>query len=334
MKKISVIIPVYNAEEYLHRCVDSIIVQSYKHLEIILVNDGSIDSSGEICEQYKMQDDRIKVIHKNNGGQSSARNLGIQEASGDYVAFVDSDDWIAEDIYEHCINLIETRHYDVVDFKVVFDNGEAREWVQKNSYNTRQLEGKEILRDYLFRGQTEKAPFSPCRKLYKRSLFETIRFPEGKVNEDIATNYKILMNCNRIIVTNKIGYYYFQNSKSTTRDGLKKRDFDLLDACEELLMLTQNESYKDIKYLARVKYARSYFSLLAKVAFYGFEDEKINQKKVIGELTEKLRQNYFLLMKSPMPFNRKLMVTALCLNIRFLSVPLKIYKRLIKEVSI
>lgn len=328
MAKISVIIPVYNAEKYLYRCIDSVINQTYNNLEIILVDDGSTDSSGKICDLYKAKDERIKVIHKKNGGQSTARNRGIESSSGDYIVFVDSDDWIAEDIYEHCIQLAEREQCDVVDFKVAFTSGEVEKLQWKTSYATELIEEKEILRNYLLKGQTETAPFSPCRKLYKRSLFEKIRFPEGKINEDIATNYRILMNCRKLVETNKIGYYYFQNSASTTRNGLRKRDFNLLDACEELKTLTKNEDYTDIKYLAEVKYARSYFSLLAKIAFYGIDDKDLNRREVISNLTKKLRKNYLLLMKSPMPLNRKLMVTALCIDIKCLSIPLYLYKRI------
>jgi glycosyltransferase involved in cell wall biosynthesis len=333
MGKISVIIPVYNTEKYLYRCIDSVIKQTHKNLEIILVDDGSTDNSGKICDWYKNKDSRIRVIHKKNAGQSSARNIGIELATGDYIVFVDSDDWIAENIYEHCIELAETKKCDIVDFKVVFTSDETKKFEPKTVYTTELIEGKEILRNYLLKGQTEVAPFSPCRKLYKRSLFQTIRFPEGKINEDIATNYRILMNCRKLVVTNKIGYYYFQNSASTTRNGLRKRDFNLLDVCEELQILTKNENYTDIKYLVEVKYARSYFSLLAKVAFYGIDDKELNMKEVISKLTKKLRQNYFLLMNSPMPLNRKLMVTALCINIKCLSIPLYIYKWVSKEVK-
>lgn len=326
MLKISVIVPIYNTGKYLHRCLESILAQTYKKLEIILVDDGSTDNSGKICNYYAQKDERIKVIHKKNGGQSSARNAGLDIASGDYISFVDSDDWIVEDIYEYCIDLIKTMNCDVVDFKCMFTNGEVIKLSTKTTYKVEKIESKEILRDYLLRGQTEKTPFSTCRKIYKRSLFEVIRFPEGKINEDIVTNYKVLMNCKKLVHTDKIGYYYFQDSKSTTRNGLKKRDFDLLDACEELKRLSQNEDYPDIKHLIKVKYARSYFSLLAKIAFYGIEDKELNRKELIKELTKKLRQNYFLLMGSPMPLNRKLMVTALCINIKCLSIPLYAYK--------
>jgi glycosyltransferase involved in cell wall biosynthesis len=330
MTLISVIVPVFNAQDHLDRCLNSIISQSYKNLEIILINDGSTDESGKICEDYKNKDKRIKVIHTKNRGQSSARNIGIDSSSGEYLAFVDSDDWIVSDIYEYCLKLAEKYNSEIVDFKVKFTNGENFS-INNYPYEIKKLSGKEILRHYLYMGQVDKAPFSPCRKLFKSCLFNNIRFPEGKINEDITTNYKVLLKCNKMISSDKIGYFYFQNNNSTTRNGFKMRDFHLLDACEELVSLTREESYMDIKYLAKVKYARSYFSLLSKIAYYGFEESEIEKRKIIIELTKNLRKEYFLLITSPMSINRKLMLTALSININLLSVPLSIYKKTIKK---
>ncbi len=325
MECVSVIVPVYNDEHYLSRCLDSIICQTYSNLEIILIDDGSVDRSGSICDSYKKRDSRIVVIHKENGGLSSARNAGLRIASGKYLAFVDSDDWIDKDIYNHCIAIIKSTDCDVVDFSCVFTDGEPMEPYSNTHNKLEIIEGKEILRDYLLRGLIDKTPFSVCRKLYKRCLFDTIRFPDGKICEDIVTNYKVLMNCRRLTHTNQLGYYYFQDGISITRGGLKIKDFDLLDACEELQDLTQAEDYHDIRYFAKVKYARSYFSLLARIAMYGIVDDKLNRRETIRILTHNLRKQYFLLMSSPMPFNRKLMATALCINIRCLSVPIRIY---------
>ncbi|WP_312562801.1 glycosyltransferase [Anaerospora sp.] len=329
MATISVIVPIYNDEEYLHRCVHSILSQTYKELEIILIDDGSTDDSGAICDWYKKQDERIMVIHKENGGLSSARNAGLEIARGDYISFIDSDDWIVDDIYEYCINLIKVTNCDVVDFQCKFTKGESIPFDSNQTYITEVIEGKEILRDYLFRGQTDSSPFTIWRKFYKYELFNKVRFPDGKINEDIATNYELLMHCNKLVRTDKIGYYYFQGSTSLTRNGLKKRDFDLLDACENLRQLSQNEGYPDIKYLVRVKFARSYFSLLAKIALYGIVDDDLNQKDIVRDLTKRLRKSFFLLIGSPMPFNRKIMIAALCINIRCLSVPLHIYKKVL-----
>lgn len=321
--------PIYNVEKYLHRCIDSVINQTYESLEIILIDDGSPDNCGVICDSYAQKDERIKVIHKKNGGQSSARNAGLEIATGDYLSFVDSDDWIVEDIYEHCIDLIQNIKYDVIDFQCLFTKGTLIKQRLNENIKCEIVEGKEILRDYLLRGQNEKAPFTVWRKLYKRNLFNHIRFPEGKINEDITTNYKVLMQCKRLIHTDKVGYYYFQENNSTTRNALKRRDFDLLDACIEMKNLSQNEDYLDIKYLVKVKNARSYFSLLAKIAYYGVTDELLDKNTVIKNLTKELRKNYLLLMGSPMPLNRKIMATVMCININLYKLPLSLYKKVI-----
>lgn len=325
MEKISVIIPVFNTEKYLKRCVDSILAQTYRNLEIILVNDGSTDGSGSICEYYKTTDERVKVIHKKNGGQSSARNAGLDIATGNFISFVDSDDWLVKDIYEHCLKIIKLKECDVIDFQCIITSGERNLPLKYKKEKIEIIEGKEILKDYLIKGQTNKMPFSVCRKIYKKELFEKVRFPEGRINEDIVTNFKVLMNCKRLIRTTKIGYFYFQGSRSTTRNGLKRRDFDLIEVSKELVSLTE-VNYKDLKYLAQVKLARSYFSLLAKIAFYGIDEQELDYRNIVNELTKKLRQNYFLLMCSPIPLNRKIMITAVCINIKLLSLPTMVYK--------
>lgn len=326
MKKISVVVPIYNTEKYLKRCIDSILNQSYTDFEVLLINDGSTDKSAQICEEYALKDKRVKVINKQNGGLSSARNVGIDNAQYDYICFVDSDDWLDTDLFSHCINILKENDCDIIDYQCVFTN--EYKIVCQEDYKTKVIKNKEILREYLDYGQTGKAPFSMCRKLYKTYLFEGIRCPLGKVNEDIATNYKVLMKCKKIIKSNKVGYYYFQEGDSITRGSFKKRDLNLLDACRELITLTEEENYKDIRKLAEIKYYRSYFSLLTKMALYGIDDDVINKKEIIKNFTKELRKKYFFLLKSKMPISRKLMMTLLCINIKCLEIPFKIYKKI------
>ena len=146
---------------------------------MILANDGSTDGSSDICEWYR--NEKSKVIHKENGGQSSARNVGLEIARGDYITFVDSDDWLVKDIYEHCIDIIKSQNCDVVDFQCVYTSGEEKYFsIKEKDEIIKVIEGKEILRDYLLRGQTDKTPFSVCTKLYKKNLFEKFVFPKEK----------------------------------------------------------------------------------------------------------------------------------------------------------
>lgn len=331
---ISVIVPVYNVESYLYRCVRSIINQTYENLEIILINDGSTDKSGKLCEEIAQTDERIKVVHKKNGGLSSARNTGLDIATGEYVAFVDSDDWISNNIYKRCIETFENYQCDIVDFKVTFTDGKSKTKEHKDKHIAQDINvnGNEILYDYLYRGQTEKCPFSVWRKVYKRILFAGIRFPEGKVNEDIATNFKILMKTNCLVHISDIGYFYFQgNNGSITAGKLRKKDFDLIDASKELCFLSQPMANRRIKELAEVKLARSYFSLLARAATKGVSDD-IKQED-INYLQSNLRKRYGLLMKSPIPFNRKLLISIISIDYRCLALPYLVLRRCVKEIK-
>ena len=321
---VSVIIPVYNVERYLERCVQSITQQTYKSLEIILVNDGSTDNCGRMCDEIALKDSRVKVIHKENGGLSSARNAGLDVATGAYVAFVDSDDWIATDIYDKCIKAMNDYSSDVVDFRAAFVTS-AKVPDVSDYYAPVVVEGQKILTDYLYRGQTEKSPFSVWRKVYRHTLYDNVRFPEGKVNEDIATNFRVLQNSNRLVHISDVGYYYFQGNQGSITSGmLKKKDFDLLDASKELCELAAETKYSEIQKLAEIKLARSYFSLLAKAATGGTSEDI--KKKDIHYLTKELRKKYLLLMRSPMPVNRKICTTLVCLDYRTLAIPYRIFR--------
>lgn len=325
---LSVIVPVYNVEEYLKRCVESILEQTYPNLEVILVDDGSPDGSGALCDEIAASDDRVRVIHKKNGGLSSARNAGIDIATGDYITFVDSDDWIDRTIYQKCICEVRESGCDVVDYGVAFATGDKSDkTAEDNGYvSPAVIENEEILYDYLYRGQTEKCPFSVCRKIYRKSVFDGIRFPEGRVNEDIATNFKFLEKCRKLVHISDTGYYYFQgNVGSTTSGKLRRKDFDLLLASRELCELSEKHADERLKKLAEVKLARSYFSLLAKAATGGI-DEDID-KQDIKYLSENLRKNYKMLMNSPMPMNRKVFVTLASVNYRCIALPYSVVSK-------
>lgn len=329
--KISVIVPIYNVEKYLRRCINSIQQQTYTNIEIILVDDGSPDGSGKICDELAGSDDRIHVVHKTNGGLSSARNTGLEIAQGEYVTFVDSDDWIVSDIYEKCIDVALSTKCDVVDYKIIYTNG--KEKISKIEHEPISIvEGEAILFDYLYRGQTEICPFSVCRKLYERKLFHNVSFPVGMVNEDIATNFKLLQKAKKLVHINYIGYYYFQNSDSITNGALRNRDLDLLKVSSELCDLSKNCNDIRILEFAEVKLARSYFSLLAKAAIGGIGTDVDNPQKTIKELNKKLRKNYSLLMKAPIPINRKMLITVMTIHYNCLALPYRFYKKIRKYI--
>ena len=313
-KKISVIIPVYNVEKYLRRCVDSVIAQTYDNLEIILVDDGSPDGCPQICDEYANKDSRIRVIHKKNGGLSSARNAALDSGlTGDYVTFVDSDDWIAKDYFEHGLELLNQTGADVlqVDYSLANDDK-----VFKNEPVSEQieiLEGKDILQYYLTT-TTITGSYSVCRCLFSLHLTDGIRFREGKINEDIDWKYKVLQKAHKQVVTNRIMYFYYQSGNSISSGGLKQKDFQLREAAELLCDLTAKETYGTIAFLGKVKKARTAFSLLSKIAYFGIVDPAINKEIVVKELTSEHRKNVGLLLKSPMPISRKVLAVLFAIN--------------------
>ena len=209
MKKelISVIVPVYKVEQYLEKCIISIINQSYKNLEIILVDDGSPDDCPMICDRWAKKDSRIRVIHKKNGGLSDARNVGISLAKGMYVCFVDSDDYISEKFVETLYDLIISCHTDIsaVRFKEVTSNNEQIEKITENE-EIIIFDGEDALRQ-LFSNVTF-ANYA-WNKMYKRELFDDVKFPVNRKMEDLGTTYNLLIKAKKIAFSTKSLYSHF-----------------------------------------------------------------------------------------------------------------------------
>lgn len=215
-EKISVIVPVYNVEDYLPRCVDSILTQTYQNLEIILVDDGATDGSGQICDEYAGKDPRIKVIHKENGGLSSARNAGIDAASGTYFAFVDSDDWIEPDAYEAMLTQMKKHDVKLVcagRFDINGSTGEKKPGLcpkQTECISAEEMAGRIFLWD--------GCDSSVCDKLFHKSLLETFRFPLGQISEDVPVTYKIVLKAERVVMLSKPVYNYFHRQGSISKE--------------------------------------------------------------------------------------------------------------------
>lgn len=239
MKKelISVIVPVYNVEKYLSRCVDSIIGQTYSNLEIILVNDGSTDLSGAICDEYKKKDKRIVVIHQKNGGLSQARNSGMEIMSGKYVAFVDSDDYISEDYIEYLFRLRFKYQADisVCLHRNFYEDGKLEKKRNKRN-NIVVFSGHDAVADMCYQ---KHIPNSAWGKLYKSELFQNVGYPVGKLYEDLGTTYKLLLMSNKVVFSSKEKYYYFQRQDSIMHSKFSIKNMDRIDMSEEL--------YKDIQ---------------------------------------------------------------------------------------
>lgn len=227
---ISVIVPVYRVEAYLDRCIQSILNQTYKNLEIILVDDGSPDNSGKICDQYAEIDDRIKVIHKENGGLSDARNTGIDIATGDYLGFVDSDDFIHREMYETLyLNITKTNSdISIGSIERVKDYNNIPERLDNKISTISSIRGLELLFTFKCSNLT-----SACNKLFKRELFEEIRFPKGRIREDESTAYKLIFKSKSIVITEKLLYYYHQTNDSIMHNQSMEKELHFAYAQEE-----------------------------------------------------------------------------------------------------
>lgn len=227
---ISVIVPIYNVEKYLYECIDSICRQTYNKLEIILVNDGSKDNCGKICDEYAKRDKRIKVIHKENGGLSSARNAGLDIAKGEYISFIDSDDKIANNFFEKLYKLSKINNADIVECNFLkFENEITVTETKENIkvYSSREMQHR-LYSDENIRTKVV------WNKLYKKYIYKNLRFPLGKINEDEFCTYKAFDNCKKnIVIINLPLYYYRYNPTSIMGSKFSIKRYDILEALEE-----------------------------------------------------------------------------------------------------
>lgn len=306
-EKISVVVPIYNVELFLERCLDSLIRQSYRNLELILINDGSTDKSGEICEIYKKRDNRIKVVHKNNGGLSEARNVGIDHATGDYIAFIDSDDWIHEEYFSILYNILQKTRSNIAvcDFLKVYESNNLDYEIKDLDCSVQIFSRNEALN--ALAGDLYVQMVIACGKLYERSLFEEIRFPLGKLHEDEFVTYKLFANSEKIVYTSLKIYYYWQRSDSIMgqKFTLKSRT-DAFDAFYEKIVFYNDEGLED----AKNKLLKSLLSIYIYMdnAFKGeqlFIERERQIKNILGNIsaTIKVKILYNLYFKLPRTFN-------------------------------
>ena len=242
MKKISVIVPVYNAQAYLHRCIDSICRQTYSNLEIILVNDGSTDNSLEICKARAAEDARIRIVDKTNGGLSDARNHGLRAATGEYVGCVDSDDYIQEQMYETLMQLImqyETKIASGVDVHLYEDAPQTDFKAPEPAQEL--LTKQELVRRFLYHKAVPSE--GVCNKLFHRSLFEGNEFPVGFTNEDVLVISEIYRRVECMPVSYDARYYYCHRSDSITTGAFSVRTFDRVEMARRV-----NENLKELDF--------------------------------------------------------------------------------------
>lgn len=236
MRKVTIVVPIYNVSEYLDKCISSLINQTYKEIEIILVNDGSKDNSLDICKKYEQMDHRVRVLDKENGGLSSARNLGIEASTGEYIFFLDGDDFLEKDAIEFAVNKLEINNADIVVFGVynTYWKTKTRSRLEKNNKEYEVvMKSEEALITMLNRNLSFK--WMACNKMYKRNLFETIRFPIGKLYEDVGTTYKVIQNAKKIVYCSTPKYNYVHNPKSITKTFIfNERELDRIEMSDNM----------------------------------------------------------------------------------------------------
>ena len=241
MCQISVVIPVYNIKDYIQKCVESILSQTFTGFEILLIDDGSTDGSQKICDEYGLKDERITVIHKKNGGLSSARNVGIKEAKGEYICFIDGDDYIDNDmleiLYEHAVR----ENADIVEV--------GSRWIYPNKRLEYSVD-KTIICDNLeaLEMHLESRCFTAVawNKLYRLSLFKDIKYPEGCLHEDIGTTYKLLYKAKKLVSVNQVKYNYMQRNNSISYMKFTKDHLVALEFWENIYSLIREINRRDL----------------------------------------------------------------------------------------
>lgn len=305
MPKVSVIVPIYNGSKYLDRCLNSIMKQTLNDIEIILVDDGSIDNSGVMCDQYAQKDGRIVSIHKKNGGLGSARNCGLKYVKSEYVGFVDCDDWVNPDTYEFLYKNAINNDADISSGKFAIIHSE-NSIIKPEKQVVNIYEKIEKQKVYIEIGiKNRSSQYSVCTKIYRRKLFDMVSFPEGQLYEDVVTNFQLLGLANRFVLSNKYVYNYYMESTGITRNKCSNRDLDLIKVGKQIEKLTEGT---EIENLGKIMSARTNFSLLVKSQIYGFDDSVNDRDDLTHDWLTEIRKNYKLMITSNMPISRKVVL--------------------------
>lgn len=286
---ISIVIPVYKVEKYLGKCIESVLKQTYTNLQIILVDDGSPDNCGKICDEYAKRDLRIEVIHKVNGGLSEARNVGISKAKGRYIGFVDSDDYIKENMYEILLNLIKEHNADA-SICNLYDVIEGKEYIRNKDNGIQEYSRLDILKEVLLDKNIQSYAWN---KLYKKELFDEVKYPIGKKYEDIGTTFYIFEKCNKIVVTSEPEYYYLKRSDSLVNNVTESTVFDYIELILQRYLYI-NDNIKELKQYNDYYLVRTLLTANNDIKELKQIEEKTKQKynELYNISKEILRANY------------------------------------------
>lgn len=306
---ISVILPIYNIQNYLKKCMDSIFAQTYKNLEIIMVDDGSTDESSDMCDKYIAEDSRVVVFHKKNGGLSDARNYGIKRAKGEYITCIDPDDFVDMDYVEYLYKLLTENgtRMSVCQHRVLYD---GRKNDELGSSGSEVLTNKVCIERMLYHDVIDTSAWA---KLYEKSLFDTVEYPKGKLFEDIGTTYKLMLQCEKIAVGYESKYNYIVRESSIVNCSFSKKKLDLLETTDDMAKNVL-KVYPDLDkaVMRRRTYAR--FSTLNQMSkTRDFKTER-------NEMIRFIKENKSVLMSDPKVPKRDI------LALRMLSMGYFMYK--------
>ena len=316
---ISVIIPVYNVSQYLARCVNSVIAQNYQNIEIILVDDGATDDSGQMCDAFALQDPRVRVVHKTNGGLSSARNAGIQIARGEYLTFIDSDDYVDTDYVEFLYRLIcqYPAKMSICSHTVMYDNGTV---LHKATEEQGLLDSRTVLERILY---DEDIDLSAWAKLYHRSLFETILFPEGRLFEDAATTYRYIHASGQVALGLSSKLYYMIRSNSISNASFTEKKLDLITSTQEMADFCK-ANYPGLDKAADRRLMHAYLSTLSQLA-----NSSVNNPPVKKQLMGYIRKHGLSVLLDPRAKNRdRLGIVSTVFGFRFYQWSWNLYRKI------
>jgi len=320
---ITVVIPIFNVEKYLNKCIDSVLSQTYSNIEIILVNDGSTDNSGMMCDEYKNKDSRIKVIHKKNGGLSEARNFGIEVSSGKYITFIDSDDYVEKDYIEYLYYLIQKYNtkISICAYSVLMENGKIIDYGE--NYLEKRLSKIETLEKML---NEEGFSVSAWAKLYDIKLFKDIRYPVGKLCEDNGTTYKVIDKVDKIAYGNKSKYYYYKRKGSIMLSVFNKNKLDMIELTDEMCNYLESK-YPNLSDTLNRRKVYSRFNVLRQMIKVKNlpEDLKIKEDEIIKWLKQRKKE----ILKNPKSSKRdKIALMCLMVGKGFFKFVWNIYERI------
>lgn len=310
MPEISVIVPVYKAEQYLERCVKSILEQTYQNFELILVDDGSPDNCPTMCDEWAEKDNRVHVIHKKNGGASSARNAGLKIAKGNWIAFADSDDWLDKTALKTLYDLAKKYNVPMAigGMRVVQEDTNASV-VKKQDVKV--LSHADLMSRF-FRLNGEPDTHSVCGAIIQRNILDGYTFIEGKMNEDVEACYYLARKCEAAIYIDAPLYNYFKNIEGVTNSGFSKKKLDLLDVWD--IVQKQVEQFTpEYSYACEMNCKRARFTLLTQMNLNGYDKNEsfmIETKKI---LKKEVREAFWDLMKWEMPVSRKILLIFVCI---------------------